>query len=392
MGVPASWSWVVLGCVACGSAIPPLPAQGGPAWTELKTEHFTLWTDTSAEHGRALVQRLEREHQVVTRVMNHATSRSPSFVIALRDAREAGAYLPDNVLAVAWPADATLQPGMLLDANTPDRDHAITHEMAHVVSFGLIANQPRWLAEGIAMYLEMAELDPGAKSVKVGLPRPDYLEYLYRWRSPTTPLAELFTCDHTCAGAAFYATSWAILSLLLNEHVDQFARYVQHLNELPAGRHAPGDREPFPDLPTAKLERELATWLVTAGGGIRLPRIELTVHDLPATERTLSAADVLAVRGLLALRFHRGAAQPAIDAALAADRSNVLAWLVAIELERAITVEEARTVAAAHPDDWRASWLLGLAAQRGPEAEAAFHQMCTRPDVNRMLCTPGSSR
>jgi hypothetical protein len=55
--------WVAFG--ACGPAIPPLPAQGGPAWRELTSPHITLWTDTSADRAREIVSDAEHLRQVL---------------------------------------------------------------------------------------------------------------------------------------------------------------------------------------------------------------------------------------------------------------------------------------------------------------------------------------
>src|SRR2546430_2485749 len=90
--------------VACGPAIPPLPSRGGPAWIEVQSEHFTLWTDASAEHGRGLMHDMERRRQMIMTAMNHARSTARSFVIALRSAHEVDAYLPREFIASAWNA------------------------------------------------------------------------------------------------------------------------------------------------------------------------------------------------------------------------------------------------------------------------------------------------
>jgi hypothetical protein len=65
------WSIVVVLLVACGPAIPPLPSAGGPAWLELASGHFTLWTDAGAERGRELVREMERRYQLIMTAMNH---------------------------------------------------------------------------------------------------------------------------------------------------------------------------------------------------------------------------------------------------------------------------------------------------------------------------------
>lgn len=197
--------------VACGPAIPPLPSRGGPAWLEVRSEHFTLWTDASAARGRELVRKMEHHRQVVVRAMNNAPSKARSFVIALRDPREVTAYLPERFAAISWPATGPIvQPGILLAATAEeDRDHAVSHELTHVISFGIFANQPQWLAEGLATYFETAELAPGETRVKLGLPRADHAGFLVT--SPPLSIAKLFACkEQTCMDEAFYATSWAL--------------------------------------------------------------------------------------------------------------------------------------------------------------------------------------
>ena len=165
--------------VACGPVIPPLPSRGGPAWLEVTSEHFTLWTDAPAERGRELVREMERRRQLVMTAMRHAPSKARSFAIALRSAREVAEYVPNHFVSVAWDAqNPTSQPGILLAADDDEREHVVNHELTHVITFGFIKNQPPWLAEGIATYFEMANFESGETSVQIGLPRNDHAHTL----------------------------------------------------------------------------------------------------------------------------------------------------------------------------------------------------------------------
>ena len=75
---------VALWLAGCHAAIPALPSQGGPAWTELTSEHFTLWTDSSPARGRELIDQCEHLHQIVFGVaFPWLPSSGKSFVIAL---------------------------------------------------------------------------------------------------------------------------------------------------------------------------------------------------------------------------------------------------------------------------------------------------------------------
>jgi Protein of unknown function (DUF1570) len=369
------WSIGLALMVACGPVIPPLPAQGGPAWLELRSEHFTLWTDASAERGRELMHELETRRQLLMTAMNRAPSKARSFVIALRSVRETGVYLPGMAIAASWDArNPTGEPGILLATTSDDDQHVLSHELTHVISFGIIRNQPHWLAEGIATYFEMVDLDFNERSVQIGLPRDDRPATLRA--SPPVSAARLFACEESrCKEDRFYATSWALFSFVLNQRYDQLGRYLERLNELPDDKQADAWGEAFPDLSLDQLDDELSGWL--RSGKLRLPRIDVTVHDVPVRESRLGDADVLAVRSLLNFKFKDvGAAHVAAEDALAIQRTNLLARLINTELTHEIAPTDARATAAAYPDDWRAWRLVELALKDQPEAEAARNRVC----------------
>ncbi|HET7504353.1 MAG TPA: hypothetical protein VFK02_25200 [Kofleriaceae bacterium] len=162
------WLWMVAMWTACAPVVPSLPSQGGAAWVEIKSDHFTLWTDASPARGRQLVDDLERRRQIITAAMGQASSGATAFVIALRNSRERAAFMPLEFVGKAWNAyNITGQPGIFIAADQNDRDHVISHEMSHVVSFGVLPLQPAWLAEGIATYFEMVDVGEGDTSVKI---------------------------------------------------------------------------------------------------------------------------------------------------------------------------------------------------------------------------------
>ncbi|TMQ18626.1 MAG: DUF1570 domain-containing protein [Deltaproteobacteria bacterium] len=368
---PISLVWLV----ACGPAIPTLPSRGGAAWLEVTSEHFTLWTDAPAERGRELVREMERRRQVVMTAMNHAPSKARSFVIALRSEREVAAYVPEPFAAVAWDAqNPTGQPGMLLAADDDDREHVVNHELTHVISHAIIRNQPHWLSEGIATYFEMADLKSDKTSVEIGLPRAD-LATILQQQSPVHAAA-LFRCDESrCMDHRFYATSWALFSFLLNERYGQLGRYLARLNEPSEDRRGKAWAEVFPDLPLDKLDDALLAWLRT--GKVRLPRIDVTVHDVSTGERPLGDGDVLGARCLLDFKFKDEAtAMRTISETLLVDRTNLLARLIDTAYTHSIEPDDARATAEAHPDDWRAWRLLVFALKRGPEADRAMDRAC----------------
>ena len=373
------WSIGIAWLVACGPAIPPLPSRGGPAWLEVESEHFTLWTDAPARRAHDVMHELELRRELLVTAMNHPTAKTRAFVIALDNSRETEQYLPFGAIASAWDANnPTRQPGILLAADNDDSEHVVSHELTHVISFGIIRNQPHWLAEGIATYFEMVDLNSGGPSVQIGLPRDDRSSTLRT--SPPLSAARLFGCTEArCMDQRFYATSWAVFSYLINEHYEQLAHYLQQLNALPddhpADAWANAWAAAFADLPLDRLDDELPQWLLA--GKLRLPRFEAAVREVPTRDRPLGDADVIAARSLLNLHFKGvGPADTAAAEALAIDRTNVLARLISTELTHEILPDDARATAAAHPDDWRAWRLVEHAVKDRAEVAAALDRVC----------------
>jgi hypothetical protein len=69
---------LVFAC-ACRVGIPPVPGQGGPAWHEIASEHFVVWTDGEVADARELVQTVEHLRQIELGVsFFNATSNADS--------------------------------------------------------------------------------------------------------------------------------------------------------------------------------------------------------------------------------------------------------------------------------------------------------------------------
>lgn len=114
-----------------------------------------------------------------------------------------------------------------------------------------------------------------------------------------------------------------------------------------------------------------------ASAPLALPRIRVELQSHPAVERALGDADVLSVRGLLHwLRGRSDETRAAIEAALAIDRTHLLASLIAEDLGIPISLEDARKIAAAAPEDWRALMLLASWLEPGAERDAAQQRAC----------------
>jgi Protein of unknown function (DUF1570) len=374
---------LLLALAACrGPAVPAVPSQGGPAWIELASEHFTVWTDASRGRATELVRQMEHLRQVVLGVGFAGTSLDDNaLVIALRNGDEVGAYVPQQFVAFAFYGGALKQPGIVLPADE-ETSHVITHELVHVISFNVIKNQPRWFAEGLAGFFETVNLDPDSAKGDVGAPNKNVVARLRI--TPPTPVAKMFACDaYACMDDMFYATAWAMFSYLANTRPRDLIAYARRIDEGAANAWA----ESFSDLKPEELDHQIRKWL--AYGKHTVWRFDVALKQQPIKERTLRDADVYAARALLRERFRSvGDPQPQeLAHSLAADPTHLIANLVKAEYEKTIDLGRAKAVAAAHPDDWRAWWLVALGANwQGDDARAAWERACALPGASQQWC------
>jgi len=305
-----------------------------------------------------------------------------TFVIALRDAEEVGVYLPVQFVAYAWSGNASWMPSIVISAEDNDTNaQTITHELTHAISFGVIETQPHWFAEGLASYFESAKIDEDHGTVELGNPSQNRLSWIRTVRP--LPFAELMACQTApCMDGHFYATAWAVFAFLRNVHTAELLTYVQALAAPRVDRRADPWRAVVPSLPPDTLDGELRKWLVYGQRQV----VRYTVKFAPFTvrERVLTDGDALAARALLHQPYERedAAIEASIRDALAADPTNVLGQLVAYRAHKTIALDAARAIAAAHPDDWRAWWLVLRAQPAADEARDALGRMCELAPAN----------
>jgi hypothetical protein len=387
------------GLVACRGPVPPVPGEGGPPWIELTSPHFTIWTDADPGRVRALAQRMERLHQLVSgAVFPTAPADGRELAIVLRDDLELRAF-SDTEQARPFarePRFPLWQPMIVLSAagRPGDLEVAVAHELIHAISFGVVHHQPRWFGEGMATYFETVGLDPGlATAVIGGAPTGRTVRV-----SHLLPIAELFewtraTQDETRQ----YITAWALFWFLSNQHRAELQRYMDLLDAAdPEIEQRPDlarriwDRA-FPTMSYGEVDRELRDWLFN--GMHREQEFRFATRDRAAIERRLGDADAYAARGLLRGLAGKRDAQARADvaAALAAEPSHVLARLLAVALDHTqVTADQARAMTRAHADDWRAWMLLALAidAREVDEVRAARAKACELIGENPALSPP----
>jgi hypothetical protein len=373
-------------CAAAPPPIPPLPSEGGPTWFELTSDHFTVWTDGPPARARELVRTMERLRKVVLGVsFFQSDSPARSFVIAFRNLEEVHAYVPSQFIAHAWSARNLLaQPVIVLSLSSLENDlRIVTHELTHVIAFNVIPDQPKWFSEGLAGYFETVRLDEGRGKVDVG--RPFRLQQIRA--TGLVPTSALFACEQAaCIDDRFYATTWAVVTYLINNHPTSLVRYLERLRETPKAGQAALWAEVFPALPPAKLDRELASWI--AYGKITVNEYDAAFEDVVPVERPLGDADAYAARGLLRYLFTPTEVPSEVTRALALAPRSVLPNLIQAAAKKSYDADTARAVAAAHPDDWRAWFLVAVATQGTPESQDARIKLCALLEKNPAALPP----
>ncbi len=312
-----SWLLVVVAAgVACGPALPAVPGRGGPAWVEIESEHFTLWTDAGASRGRELVRDMEHLRQVIYDVaFPRFEAKDRSFVIALRDLDEVHVFVPEQFVAFAFfpQLDDLRRPTIVVPAESLPESYGdvVTHELVHVISGTAIHHQPHWFAEGLAKYFETTRIDPANGHVDVGVPSASMVNGLRHQHLLSA--SSLFACERMgCMDSGFYLSAWALFSFLINAHDDELMRFDAALD---TGMPTEGAWDlAFTSLPRDAIDRELRAWLIQ--GRHVVSHYTARLKDQVVVERPLGDADVYAARALLRLQFRRS--DPALAADLAA--------------------------------------------------------------------------
>lgn len=359
------------------------PSNGGTPWRELASDHFVVRTDLDAEDALALLHRLERMRAAVLAALFEGAPETPGRVevVAFRSDREFEDFAPPGVSAY-YLRYAGGPPRIVLSGEIASWQRALlAHELTHHYLAAAFARLPRWLGEGLAVYMEtIGEQRPDRGLVIGGAP----LERLERAKESPMPLKALLRWDGTMGtreSLDFYASSWLLVHYLAHERAPAFAELQRRL----AGGEAPESawRAAFPEFDLDRpetlggLDRTLA-WYARAELQTRAREVKVTLLG-DHFEQPMPAAEVHALR--LAL-WSQGPEKSA--SALRAEVAEALREApdhpLALHVQAGFPGEDAlalaRRAVSSHPDDPRA-WTF-LASSLGDDArgerEAAYRQ------------------
>ncbi|WP_248357204.1 hypothetical protein [Anaeromyxobacter oryzae] len=354
------------------------PAQGGPPWRELSTDHLVLRTDLPAREASALAGRLERMRVAVGAALFEGAPPAPGQVevIAFRTAEEYRPFAPEGA-AGYYLRYAGGPPRIVLSgALQPWQRALLAHELTHHFLASVFHRQPRWLAEGLAVYMESLGDDaPGSAAVTVGAPPPARLD---RARTRPVPVRELLAWDGGPGlrpALDYYAASWVLVHWLAHRRPAAFAELQRRLaaGAEPAAAWRAALPEHDPDVPGAleALDDVLAEY-------VRAPiETQRRMVEVPIAvgyfERPVPPAEIHAIR--LVLWQHgpdkgRAALEREVAEALGEDAAHPIALQFRAALDGTDPAPLARAAVAAHPDDPRA-WTFLATALPSPDDAAA---------------------
>jgi len=358
-----------------------------------------VWTDAEPARDHQLIRRMERIRHVTAGIAYpSAPTSGRSLAIVLRtDAELVQVNNIGEARAFAYPAVGPLwQPMVVLSLASAQHD-TVAHELTHLVSFAVIHHQPRWLSEGMAAYFEGMQLDADRTTVTLGAARH------YGHNMPLVPIPQLFNWGGMSSAVeeyALYHTAWALFAFLINEHRAELAHYLWQVDRV--GDPVAGPLrlqlrrawdESFPTLRLEDLNGTLRDWLLYGRHLVR--KFNIDPKDNPISVRRLSDADAHAIRAVAfggPSPVQRARERTELDEALAAEPTNPLAWVLKRSPGEKPTADLGRSIAAAHPDDWRAWWLATAAledAHADPsELDSARGRACALVAQNRALVAP----
>jgi TonB family protein len=307
-------------------------------WIEVRSEHFTVLSDSTEKQARHVADQFERMRIVFHDRFPKSSidPGAPIVVLAIKDekgfrALEPEAYLGKGKLGLAGlflRAPDKNYVLMRLDAPGEHPYAVVYHEYTHLLNqkAGWL---PLWLNEGLAEFYETTEIRD--REVLTGQPSEGRRGVLLR--NQLLPLPILFAVDANSPyyheenkGSIFYAESWALTHYLTikddHENTNRLADYIKLVSEnvdaVRAGTQAFGDLN--------ALQIELEKYIQQGRYYYSKKSASIEVDDVAFKVQALTPAQADAVRAdFLAYDQRIKDAKPLLERALRDDPSNVSA-------------------------------------------------------------------
>jgi len=231
------WACLLLVSLLVTPLLTTEAAAGDAAWIEVKSPHFSVYTDAGDKRGREVATRFEQMRAVFGELVSNAKVNTPIplQIVAFRNNKELKQVAP---LWHGKPIDlAGLFIGgsdrcfILLDLGAENPWATVFHEYAHQLLNGTVtANLDPWFVEGFAEYFSSIEVD--SHHANVGKIPPLTYEIIHQ--QGIMKVADLFRVQHDSATynetgdkrTVFYAESSMVVHYIFdNKLMQKTARY-----------------------------------------------------------------------------------------------------------------------------------------------------------------------
>jgi TonB family protein len=261
------------GCSGLRAPLTP-PAQGGPAWVELESKHFTLRSDLSADSARDVLIELEQTYQAFEELAFRSKSSPPGRieVVVFDQAADYEAVAPEKTDGFFTYTDIDKRPIIVLESGFSFSIREILqHELAHRFVGYFMPRAPVWLNEGMAEFYQTMRFEDG--QAILGEASPNWSFYHPALTSSSLRyginIEALPTATELLAMSREgfydvekrrlnYAGAWFFVSMLINGKDEHRRRFWDFAHRLSDG--APADdawNASFEGVPTRVLDEEL---------------------------------------------------------------------------------------------------------------------------------------
>jgi Tfp pilus assembly protein PilF len=320
-----------------------LAVSAAPAavqWTEIRSPHFIVLTNSSEKNGRRIANQLEQMRSVFQKIFPTVTddNEAPMTVFALKDKKsfqtlEPEAYLAKGQLDLAGYFMQSEEGNYILlrlDAQGEHPFAIVYHEYTHYLLRKSEDWLPAWLDEGMAEFYQNTDID--GKDVRLGQPSVGNINLLRDSR--LIPLTTLLQIDHSSPyyheqqkGNIFYAESWALTHYLLisdsqnkTHRLEDYARFMmQGQDSIAAAQSAFGD--------LAKLDHALAAYVRQLNFMLYKTNYAPSVNEASFQAKPIDDTDVDAIRAnVLELSGRTEEARALLASVLQLDPKNAKAY------------------------------------------------------------------
>jgi Tfp pilus assembly protein PilF len=219
-----------------------LPAAAGEAqWVEVRSEHFTVITDSGEKDGRRIIDRFEQMRVAFGLLFGRPGINQPVplTIVAFRNTKEFRQYCPifqgKVVQLGGFFQQADDEDFIAVDMSQEENWEIVFHEYAHVLLNSNFQSTAPWFDEGFAEFLQSIKVAPGNIVVGETIPEAALL-----MQGGTLHLLDLFQVQHhsetyNVNGARrdmFYVESWLVVHYLFdNGRIPQASKYFHLTND-----------------------------------------------------------------------------------------------------------------------------------------------------------------